>query len=194
MTQSGLLELLFPSLTAFLKGPNGESIYKLLKAADAVNTTSGKKILDRSVLTSCLLFPIIEREIHSLYLKEHVIPHFGQVMVLTSSLIKGIFTSSFSHFPRRISTTMHFLITTQFRLTPLTGKRQVRPRLFQNKEFNLALHFLKIRAIVDEGLMDPYSWWTHHYRQSEKQIDRRGHHPHPPPHHRPAAKDHSQAS
>jgi len=192
MTQSGLLELLFPSLTAFLKGSNGESIYKLLKAADAINTTSGRKTLDRSVLASCLLYPILEREIHSNYLKEHVIPHFGQIMLLASTLIKGLFTSSFSHFPKRISTTMHFILTTQYRLTPLSGKRQVRPRLFQNNEFNLALHFLKIRAIVDEGLMDPYSWWTHHYRHAEKQTDRRGHHPHPAPHPRQAAKEHSQ--
>lgn len=60
MEESGLLDLLFPCLNHFLSGPHGEDVFHLLKAADTVNLQRLRRPIDRAVLTSCLLFPILQ--------------------------------------------------------------------------------------------------------------------------------------
>lgn len=176
MAKSSLLELLFPCLTHFLEGKNGPEIFDFLASADEVNKANSRHPLDRAILTSCLLFPILDHEIKVQYLNKNIIPHIGQIMMLTSSLIKGFVTSSFSHFPRKLSTTMGFILATQYRLTPLTGKRHPRPKILGNKEFELALHFLKLRASIHKNLQDTYTYWKDLYRQTDRHNDRRGHH------------------
>lgn len=180
--QTGFLDLLFPCLHLFLDAESGDEIYRYLAAADSINLNE-KKPLDRSILAACLLYPIIEKEIETKYLKENIIPHFGQILTLTASLIHSVLTSSFSHFPRRLSIGMTFILSTQYRLTPLAGRRHHRPKLLNNKEFIFALKFLKIRALSNESLTDVHSWWLQHYRQNERQGERKGHLPHPPPRH-----------
>lgn len=176
MTKSSILELLFPCLTHFLEGKHGSEIFHFLASADEINQSNLKHPLDRAILTSCLLFPILDQEIKTQYLSKDVVPHIGQIMMLTTSLIKGFVTSSFSHFPRRLSTIMGFILATQYRLTPLTGKRHPRPKVLGNKEFELALQFLKLRATVNENLKDTYAYWKDLYRQADRQNDRKGHH------------------
>lgn len=184
MTQSGLLELIFPCLTHFIEGQHGAEIYKYLESADQINLYS-KKTLDRSILTCNLLFPIIEKEIKTQYLDKNMIPHIGEVMMLTSSLIKGFVTSSFSHFPRRHSVVMSFILSTQYRLTPLSGKRHPRPKLIRNNEFELALVFLKIRACVYPELQGAYEYWRDQYKLAQRanHFEHR-HHSRPRHHHR----------
>lgn len=180
MVQAGLLQLIFPTLTTYLEAENGGKIYQLLEIADQVNKNRRSKPLDRSLLTSCLLFPILESEIETQFLKQNQVPHIGEVMMVTSSLVKAIVTSSFSHFPRRISTTMVNIISTQYRLTPLKGKKHYRNKLLGSKEFPLALQFLKIRAVADNKLLSAYNAWKNVHRQFLKQGIRKGPH-HPPP-------------
>lgn len=175
MMESGLLDLLFPTLGHFLEGKFGQEVYKYLAAADQYNAKNSKNPLDRSILTACLLFPILETELQSRYLNKGVVPHIGDITLLTSDLIKAVVITSFSHYPRRISSEAGFILTTQYRLTPLTGKRHLRPKLFHMKEFILALMFLKIRAMVDAKYIEEYESWKNLYRQQEK-VSGRGHH------------------
>lgn len=181
MTKSGLLELLFPCLTHFLEGKKGQEVYKYLTAVDQMILSSSKGIFDRSILTSCLFFPILEEEIQMKYLNKGIIPHIGEIMELTASLIKGFVISSFSHFPRRLSSLMSFILTTQYRLTPISGKRHPRPKLMRNKEFELALQFFKIRAHAQPNLQDSYIHWKDLYKQIGRH-DRKTHHPPPKRH------------
>jgi poly(A) polymerase len=183
MRESGLLDMLFPNLAHFLEKPHGEDVYQLLGAADHLNAGSQRKPIDRAVLTSCLLFPILEREIDAAA-KQNNLPHFGQVILLTSSLIKEVIAPSFAHFPKRISAAMNFILSTQFRMTPLSGKRHVRTKLLFNKEFELALMFLKVRSLASERFMEDYRWWKQQYLQTRHQIERQGRPP-------PALKDDS---
>lgn len=180
MSQSGLLEHIFPCLTHFMLSKNGHEIYDYLNIADQINLYS-KKPLDRSILTSGLLFPIIEREIRTQYLDKNEVPHMGEIMMLTSSLIKGFVTSSFSHFPKRNSVAMSFILSMQYRLTPISGRRHPRPKLMQNREFEMALVFLKIRACINPNLQESYEYWREQY----KQIARHAHHERHSHHHRP---------
>lgn len=177
MNEAGLLELLFPCLTYFLNGKFGEEVYKYLSVADEINVQSGKRPLDRAILTACLLYPILEQEIDSTFLKNGQTPHFGQILMLSSSIIKGVVTSSFSHFPRRLSMEANTILSTQYRFTPLSGRKHHRPRLLQSREFESALKFLKIRAAVDKRLSEEYNWWLHQYQNIEKHSEHhRSHH------------------
>lgn len=177
MTKTGLLEHIFPSLTHFLKIKTGREIYHYLGIADQINLHS-RKTLDRSILMCCLLFPILEKEIRTQYLDKGLMPHIGEVMGITSTLIKGFVMTSFSHFPRRNSVCMSFIMSTQYRLTPLSGKRHPRPKLLHNKEFEMALIFLKIRANVHKELLSAYEYWRDQYKLIEKNVhhERRPHH------------------
>lgn len=176
MTDSGLLEQLFPCLDHFLKGEYCEDVYKLLNAADKVNSQNSKNLIDRTILLSCLLYPILEREIDVVFLKEGKTPQYGEVMMITASLIKGLIISSFAHFPKRLSSEAAFILSAQYRLTPPRGRRHPRARIAQNKEFDMALKFLKIRSLVDPTLAEPYEWWSHQRKLLERQNK---HHSHP---------------
>lgn len=191
MTSSGLLEPLFPGLTYFLDGKYGEHVYNFLTIIDELHQREAKKPLDRSILTACLIYPILDKEIYSTYLKEGITPNFRQIVMLASSVIHGIINSSFSQFPKRMTMEAHYILVTQYQLTPLKEKQQHRPKIIHNREFDLAFIFLKIRALVDEKfhippppvdgveptrtLMDEYHWWQHLYREIDKQDDRSGH-------------------
>lgn len=176
MTESGLLDLLFPCLNYFLKGNDAQDVYHYLAVADQLNTKNRKKPFDRAILASCLIYPMLEKEIHVKYLKHNTLPHFGEIIALAESLIHGVLTSSFSHFPKKISMLMAFILSTQYRLTPLTGKRHQRPKLLYNNDFLFALNFMHIRSLVDNRLSEDYQWWLDLYHQIERHSDRRGHH------------------
>lgn len=167
MTESGLLELLFPCLTYFLQGKHGNDVYQLLKAADQYNQKSPKKPLDRTVLVSSLLYPILHREVEVKHLNCHEIPTFGQILLLSESIIKGVVTSSFSHFPKRLSMIANFILASQYRLTPLAGKKNPRAKMLFSHDFPLALDFLKLRAAVDPTLQETLSWWIQVTKQKE---------------------------
>ncbi|MCB1113049.1 MAG: polynucleotide adenylyltransferase PcnB [Chlamydiales bacterium] len=175
MTEAGLTHQIFPCLADFLTGKHGSEIYSYLEAADTINQEDERSSLDRSVLTAALLFPLLEKEIKQQFLDAEQTPHIGDIIMVTTDVIKAIVMSSFSHFPRRISATAGFILSTQYRFTPFSGKRHHRPKLFQNKEFSLALSLFEIRAKVNPELQDLYEHWLKSYRQFMKQKDRRGH-------------------
>lgn len=184
MIEYGILPLLFPALSNSLRIAQGKKIYHYLASADHLHLHKGKNILDRPVLTACLIFPLLEKEIEKQYLSKNKIPHIGEITLVASALIKEIFIQSFSHFPRRITSIMMSILVTQYRLTPLSGKRHYREKLFRHKEFELALQFLKLRALVDERLVDVYTSIRNQYRQVVRHGERKHHQP-------PAAKNHS---
>jgi len=174
MTKSGILEHLFPCLTHFMEGKHGNEIFQYLAMADQLNL-NGRYPLDRSVLTSCLLYPILEHEMRTQFLEKDQIPHLGEIMMLSNSLINGFVTSSFSHFPKRLSSTMSFILAMQYKLTPLSGKRHPKPKLVRNKEFNLALTFLKLRSLINSELLDTYGFWKDVLKHADHHHEKRVH-------------------
>lgn len=179
LAQYGFLSLLFPALAQFMHTSHGKSIFHYLASADQIYHHKGKNVLERSVLTSSLLFPILEKEIEKQYLSKKKIPHIGEITILASNLIKDVLIKSFSHFPRRISAIVISILVAQYRITPLSGKRHYRERMFRHKEFELALKFLKIRALVNENLVETYTSIRNQYRQFVRHGDHRKHHPKP---------------
>jgi poly(A) polymerase len=179
MLEYGLLEFLFPPLARYLRGPHSENIYHYLTSADQVHQAKGPASLDRSVVVASLIYPLLEDELKR-YEAENGAPHLGQITQLASSLIKEVIISSFTHFPRRISSNAIFILTMQYRLTPLTGKRIYRNKIMHNRDFPLALQMLQLRALVDSSVFEAYAGWKKAYRSQEHHGDR---HPHTRPHH-----------
>lgn len=160
LDQYQFTEQLFPWLRHFLEGPHGESIYTLLRAADVLNHRRSKhQPLDRSVLLTCLLFPLLDRELHDQFLSKNRIPHLGDIAALTSNLTRAVASTSFSQFPRRLRVESSFILSTQYRLTPLTSRKYYRTKLPRHPEFLKALEFLRLRAHEDESLAESLTEW-----------------------------------
>lgn len=179
MMEAGILQLLFPLMAHFIQGKYGDDIYRFLGKADIVNRQLIKKPIDRNVLACCLLFPILEKEIDDQHLSKGHVPHIGDIIMITGGIIKGFVTTSFTHFPRRMTAIIGYILSTQYRFTPFSGKRHHRPKLFHQKEFLFALQFFKLRSMIKPSLKDIYNEWEAHYRQHS--VSRKGHH-HPSPH------------
>lgn len=179
MSDSGIFKLLFPELDHYLRGKHGDAIFQYLESADILNRKSLDRSLNRSVLVSCLLFPILEEQIQSHYIQEQKRPTLGDIIIMTSSIIKQFVTTSFSHFPRRMSATVSYILSTQYRLTPISGKRHLRHKSLYNHDFPFALQFLKLRSLIDPELAEDYNNWKRAFRQTQQA--RGGHTPHPPP-------------
>jgi poly(A) polymerase len=182
MAEHNFLAILFPRLMQALRTPQGKLIFHYLTCADRLHQHKGKNTLDRAVLTSCLIFPLLEHELDRQFLSQKQIPHIGEITIVASTLIKEILIHAFSHFPRRISSIMVSILVAQYRITPLSGKRHYREKLFRHKDFDLALKFLKLRALVDANCVDIYTSIRNQYRQLVRPGERKHH---PPPRHAP---------
>lgn len=177
MQEYGLLEYLFPTLARYLRGPHKENIYHYLISADQVHHAKGPASLDRSVVVASLIFPLLEHEVMR-HVNEGHIPHLGQITHLAADLIKDLIVSSFTHFPRRISSNASFILAMQYRLTPLSGKRIYRHKLMQNRDFPLALQMLQLRALVDSSAFEAYASWNKAYKSQLQHGDRHHHRHH----------------
>lgn len=168
MIQAKMLHLLFPTLTEYLTSNLGSSIYELLEAADQIHLSNKQATLDRAILSSCLLYPILESELRLKFQNTGNVPHLGEVMIVASDLIRTMVTTSFSHFPRKISSGMSYIMSMQSRLTPISGRKRNPPKFIRHKEFPLALQFLKLRSIRNKEIMDVYATWKNFYRQQTR--------------------------
>ncbi|MEI8365367.1 MAG: polynucleotide adenylyltransferase PcnB [Parachlamydiaceae bacterium] len=160
MVETGMLELLFPCMDHFFRGKHGKDVCILLETVDAIHGSNNKKPIHRAILTACLLFPVLEQEIQTVYLQHDKIPHFGEIAMITNTIIKEMLVSSFSNFPKRLSAEVSFILSTQYRLIPLDERRHHRSRMFHNHDFELALKFLRVRAAANHELMEAYNHWV----------------------------------
>lgn len=172
LCESGMLQLLHPAYATFLQSSEAKRGYLYLASADQVN--QGSKIpLDRSILMSCLLFPMLEKGLQS---QKDL--HFGEVLLHISQMMHDFLGNSFMHFPKRLTAIMSSILSMQYRLTPLSGKLHHHPKILRQKDFSPALAFLKLRALVDKELIDTYTSWKAHHRQYHHQTKE---HHNPPP-------------
>lgn len=171
MGESGLLQQMAPPLAHALKGPQGKKILHYLKAADTVNQQSSRVPIERPVLACALIFPLLEEHIENEYREKGHTPHLGDILNCTSTLIRDVILSSFYHFPRRISAVMNYILTTQYRLTPIKTKRQHPARLFRIREFPMALRLLKLRAMINPKLQNTYIQWRENFRHFLRQEE-----------------------
>ena len=166
LTDHHFLELIMPAINSFVTGNKDQTIFSHLKAADQLNLfykKIEKPILTRALLFSCLLFPILKKEIETKLLKKKPHPNQGDIILVANTLIKQTILPSFFHFPKRITATICYILTTQYQLIPLSKKTHLRPSLCKNKEFPFALHFLKLRSLLNKDILPYYETWKKNY-------------------------------
>ncbi len=172
MAEHHFLSILFPRLMNALNTAQGKRIFHYLTCADKMYEHQGKNTLDRAVLVACLIFPLLEFELKN-RVENGQTPHIGDISQIASHLIKELLIHSFSHFPRRISALAVSVLVAQYRITPLSGKRHYREKLLRHRDFELALKFLKLRALVDKQYVDIYSSLRKQYRQLHHSCGKR---------------------
>lgn len=176
MLESGMLELLYPSLTQFLKSQEGKEAFLYFAAADKINLTSTKSELSRPILIACMLFPLIKQELKAHSFDKNKPLSIGEIIPKVAAAILLFEKGAFVRFPKRLTAIANSILTMQYRLTPLSGKMHHHPRVFRQKDFSSALSLLKARAMVDKTLIESYTAWKTYYRQFLRQGDRKGHH------------------
>jgi len=163
MSDSSFLEILFPCFHHFFLGASKEIACTYLSTIDEIHQKEDIT-LDRAALLAVLVFPILEQELITLSQDRQMAMSFGDIVHLSNSLLRGITTSSFAHFPKKIVAITHYIMTTQYRLTPLSGKPKFASRYSSMHDFRLAIDFLRIRCQVNPDLNDLYHGWkkAHH--------------------------------
>jgi poly(A) polymerase len=129
--------------------------------------------IERPVLAACLIYPILLQELAIQERRLGRVPHMGDIITVTHSLIHAIVSTSFFQFPRRMRILIGFVLTSQFRITPLPGVKARYHKLLSHRDFHLALGFLQLRARLDESLDDTVTEIASNIKPREED-DRRG--------------------
>lgn len=158
MTDKGLMQILLPSLGEFLETADGENIFAYLKEVDLAIREPHAPKYDRAVLLSCLVYPMIEKHLQIHYLDGGHVPHLGTIHGDTYALINETFLPFFK-IPRRMKGKMTSIITSQFRITPLSKRRPKKIRIPKVVDFDLAISFATFRNRLEPGLTELLEQW-----------------------------------
>lgn len=170
LAKYGLLKLLMPRLDDFFT-THAEGIYDLLKLIDT-EIFKEEGGIERPLLISCLIYPMLVREIQSKTKEENRVPHLGIIAAEACHCIDQVFLPFF-HLPRRLRGIVTSLLTSQFRFTPVQERLKRRMRIPRDPFFPLSLRFLKLRAALDPSLLNTYNMWSEAILNEREQPPRR---------------------
>ena len=170
--ESGLLKILLPTLARYLEKEEVRcAFFTYVKAADELNCRGHYRPLFREVLCAALVFPILQHEIDKEFLSKETFPALGEIIDLTNDLVHQLFGEAFPHFPRKIRWGVQFILHMQYRLVPFDPKKRPRPRMARQKNFQQAITFLKLRALIDHTLFKTYEKWKRIHKQMHETPD-----------------------
>jgi poly(A) polymerase len=157
MHEYGLQRPLLPFLATYFDH-NGEQneILALLCEADAEVRKNG---LDRSVLLSALLFPLLRHRLLEKAKGTHSSFHLGLIQEEALQTIDETFEPFFL-LPKRLRGLVSFILASQFRIQPLDDRPSGRLRLPKDPAFLFALHLFKLRAAIQPELLPLYLQWS----------------------------------
>ncbi len=157
LAEYGLLQKLMPILGDYLLEEKDNAILQFLEKIDEINKQNYKKI-DRSILVSSLLFPLLEERIKMHFIENKKVIHLGIIAEEVKSLLLDIFRPFF-YLPRRMKAAIVSILTNQFRFTPIEDKKKKKLRIPKDPFFNLAISFFQIRSILYTDLQPTYNNW-----------------------------------
>ena len=164
--QYGLLKLLIAPLAHFIDLDREHRIFKMLKIVDDEMRIRFPNLPDRALPLAALCFPIFDLTIRHLAANCNKIPHLGLISQEAYELITNLF-APFFHLPRRLQSVMTFILTSQYRFTPLDNRPVRHPRLPQDEALPLALELFKMRCVFQPELTPLYTLWTEAAFQSQ---------------------------
>lgn len=168
LTHHGLMNHLVPEIAHFLeKEAAGDDIYAYLHEMDSISKDPTMENLERPILLTSLVYPLLQKRLDTLFLEREQIPHLGQIQHQTRKLLSETFQDFFP-LPRRIRMSMHNILLGQYRLTPL-HQRKGKKRIPRDSDFHLALKFFSLRSCLEPGLQTVYDEWHELYRASDIQ-------------------------
>lgn len=159
------MDLLLPELAKFFYDKQQDEIGVFLEKVDILASKQGPKKVDRAVLLSSLLFPLIDK---ALVEKDY---HLGQITLLSKKLITEVF-SPFFHIPKRLSAAMVTILTSQYRFIPINKGKKTRMRIPKDEYFPLALDFLKLRTMIDPSLIKIHTIWHEELFKNHSPVDK----------------------
>ena len=152
----GLLKPLLPSVAKYFGETPDNEILALLCEVDA---EMQKTALDRSILLSALLFPLLRHRLLQRAQKSHQPFHLGIIQEEAAKVIDEAFDPFFL-LPRRIRGMVVSILTAQFRIQPLDDKPLRNPKPPRDPMFIYGLHLFKLRAKIQPDLLPYYTLWT----------------------------------
>ncbi len=159
MTEHGLLQMIVPVLGEFLETEAGKEVYSYLQEVDTTFHEPSTPPIERSILVSCMLWPLFTKRVSAHFEERGHHPHLGEIYQEAQTLIDDIF-GVFLHIPRRLKMEVGSILTSQYRLTPLEKRRSPRLRVPHDPDFPLALKFLQLRAALEPGLQLIWEEWS----------------------------------
>lgn len=159
MIEYGLLQLMLPALASFMEMPEGEEIYAFLEKIDIALSENRNICFDRAILIACLVFPLFQKRIQTLYVDRSKLPHLGEIQEEAFQIFQEAF-GSFFLIPKKIKIISVAILTMQFRLTPLEKRKSKYLRIPNDENFFLALEFLKLRASLNPNLESILEEWV----------------------------------
>ncbi len=172
LTLHGFTQLLTPLLGEFLDMEEGEEVYSYLEEADSQMSQREAPPLERPVLLSCLLYPMLDRKIRARYIDQGRNPHLGEIQNETYELIKETFFPFFN-LSRRMRLSLCLILSSQLRFTPFEKKRRYRLRVPNDPDFALALRFFKLRTCLEPALSQMWEEWNKAFLENPPTHDER---------------------
>lgn len=151
----GLLQPLFPVMGEMLEADLRKDVHAFLKASD--KAIKEGRTFDRSVLAAQLAYPLIERVIKVNF--PEAPPTLSDIHLIARNIVDEFFVDVHPKFTRRLCHNILFILDAQYRLTPLSNRRLRLDRFTKLPEFPLAVHFFKLRTLVDSSLQEKYQEW-----------------------------------
>jgi len=164
--QYGLLKLLLAPLAHFIDLDTEHRIFKMLHIVDDEIRLRYPNLPDRALPLAAVCFPIFELTIRHLAHSSDKIPHLGIIDQEAYGLITNLF-APFFRLPRRLQSVMAFILTSQYRFTPLDNRPIRHPRLPHDEMVPLALDLFKMRCTLQPELTPLYTLWTEAAFQSQ---------------------------
>lgn len=158
MAEHGLLEPLLPNISHYLEHDQNKSVMTYLKEMDGLFAKHPELSVERSLLLTCVVYPIIENHLKKMYAENPKKFHFGIVQQETNFLVDHAF-SPFFHVPRKIKSIVSSICTTQFRFTPLSGQMPKQFKLPFIENVLPALKFLNLRCRINPKLKPFWMEW-----------------------------------
>jgi len=158
LAEHGFMHLMLPAFGQFIESNECEEVFAYLKEIDTTFHDPSLPPLPRTVLLSCLVYPLMEKRITSRYIDREKLPHLGEISKEAHDQIDEIFLPFF-HLSRRMRAGLISILTSQYRLTPLDKKKGRRIRIPNDPEFPDALKFFEVRCALEPAFQSTWEEW-----------------------------------
>lgn len=167
LKKASLLEKLLPAYSSHLE--KNQASFHFLDVID--KTLNKKKIhISRSILISCLIFPLCVDHLENLYSSSKKKLNLGIIHKECEFILKDFFLP-FLRLPKRIYYKVVAILAHQFRFTPIDRPKQLKFRIANCPYFSYAMHFFKIRTTLDSNLTPLFNEWQKNYEKKKDSID-----------------------